>query len=65
MKNTNDKFYNGEWKNSQYDGYGVFSKTTLQNTYLEKYEGNYLKGKKHGFGVYTDKKGTFYKGDWL
>lgn len=30
-----------------------------------KYEGQYLKDKKHGEGKYTWEDGKFYKGSWL
>ena len=42
------------------DGYGVYTWKDGR-----KYEGQYLKDKKHGKGVYTMTDGRKYDGEWL
>ena len=51
--------YEGEWKNGQPDGKGIY---TWQNG--DKYVGDWREGKQWGMGLYTPKIGTPVKGEW-
>ena len=68
-----DHAYEGDFKNNQPEGYGIHQKITLQLRedhlkvyekpleYIDCYKGTWSKGEKHGFGYYTDKKGSMFK----
>ena len=32
---------------------------------MEKYNGEYFEGKKHGYGVFTSENGARYEGMWI
>ena len=51
--------YEGEWKNSMRNGYGI-------EHYDEGsfYQGTFLNGRKHGIGVYKWMDNTSYEGEW-
>jgi hypothetical protein len=52
--------YHGEWSiDGRVEGYGV--QTWPDNA---KYEGEFLNGEKHGFGVKTTSNGQSYSGFW-
>ena len=55
----NDSQYEGNFKNNEFDGYGVFKSKSYN------YYGNYIEGKKKGKGKYEDLiKGSTYNGEF-
>jgi len=54
--------YQGEFAGNKPEGKGVC--TFYQEGVIEKYEGQWEDGKKHGIGIYHNKKGTKYIGEW-
>ncbi len=54
----------GEFKDDQYDGYGMFLFQDEINceVYWKKYEGDWKGGKKHGKGKEWHGDGDFYEG---
>ena len=53
--------YNGQWNNNQIDGIGTFK----WGDGLRKYDGNYVDGLQHGYGVYTCEDQGQYQGMWV
>ena len=57
---TQDRRYEGEWRNGKFDGEGAFYYDTG-----EKYIGTWLANKRDGEGQFYDKKGDLvYDGNW-
>ena len=38
--------------------------TILSDQFLETYEGSWVDGKMHGTGVFVDKNGNKFRGEW-
>ena len=56
----NDSEYEGNFKNNEFDGYGVFKSKSYN------YYGNFNKGKMKGKGKYEDLiKGSIYDGEFF
>lgn len=55
--------YEGEWKNNQFHGYGVFTYSSQNPNYL-KFEGSWEKGEKRE-GVFYYKNGDRYEGPFI
>ena len=51
--------YVGQWSNGLPSGYGTL------RFHGKKYEGNFLSGKQHGFGIETRPDGDIYRGEWV
>lgn len=47
--------YDGDWKNDKRDGKGVFQ------TFGDIFEGDWVMGRKHGFGICTYRSGDRYE----
>jgi len=52
----NGEWYEGEWKDELYDGYGVHKEIG------GKYKGEFKRGLKNGKGEYIDKDNNIYVG---
>ena len=54
------KDYIGDWRDNHKHGYG-----TLQLKNGDKYQGLFIDGKRHGFGIYYyAASGNRYEGEW-
>ena len=60
MKNHDGSYYKGEWDCNGYKDKG-YGKEIYDNGY---YEGEFLKGKRHGKGKYVWNGGSYYDGEW-
>ena len=58
-----DYFYEGPFVDSDFHGAGRVSYSTSRG--MEKYIGEFERGKKHGYGEYTWADGSVYKGQWI
>nr|CCA22000.1 radial spoke head 10 family protein putative [Albugo laibachii Nc14] len=54
--------YDGEWKDGLYDGWGTLIYDVEENI---RYEGNFLRGKRHGHGIMRYSNSDWYEGDWV
>ena len=57
--------YEGSWKNGLMSGSGTAKWFSENGKVLTTYTGEYLQGKKHGFGQYTTKDGKILRGQWF
>ena len=59
INGLNSNKYEGDWKNSYKEGYGI--EYYKDNSY---YKGEFFKGKKNGIGYYLWNDGSYYEGEW-
>lgn len=60
LTNTSEEWtYEGEFKQDQFHGLGMFNKEEG-----EKFNGEFKNGKKHGYGCCENPDGTIYDGQW-
>uniref|UniRef100_H3AVE3 MORN repeat containing 1 n=2 Tax=Latimeria chalumnae TaxID=7897 RepID=H3AVE3_LATCH len=59
-KARNSNFYIGEMKEQMRDGFGLY---VYSNNFF-RYEGEWMRGKKHGHGKLVMKDGSFYEGQF-
>ena len=64
LKKGGEKLYEGGFKNGFFMGKGKFT-WVYPNNEQECYDGEYLYGKKHGYGEFKFKNGNTYKGMWF
>lgn len=57
--------YEGNWKDGLMEGSGNAKWFSENGEIASTYTGEYLKGKKHGFGEYTTKNGKILRGQWF
>lgn len=57
--------YEGSWNNGLMCGSGTAKWFSENGEVTSKYTGEYLRGKKHGFGEYIIKSGKILRGQWF
>jgi hypothetical protein len=57
-----DKSYEGEWKDGQFHGEGLYTNSGSSN---EHYRGMFKKGRRNGWGREDYGFGKFYEGEWV
>ena len=60
MEYFNKSVYDGEWKDGLWHGYGAL----ITGSDGDKYEGQWIKGKRVGLGQHLDSDGNQYGGKW-
>jgi hypothetical protein len=61
---TSSEKYEGYWKDNQPNGEGKLTYYNLDNETCNYYEGNFIDGKREGYGVFYYADGSRYKGQW-
>ena len=62
---ANGTFYEGNFRNGEYDGYGTLKAHAEYYDQTSEYEGEFKNGIKHGKGKETKLSGEIYDGDFV
>lgn len=65
---TRNEKYEGDWKNNKPDGVGThiwLEKKKTHQILRNRYEGEFLNGLRHGYGVFYYANGARYEGEWF